>query len=312
MGPRPTIVDVARTAGVAVGTASNALSGKGRVSAATRALVIKVADDLSFVPQRAARGLPTGRTMSIGLRFGHDATVPAGDFFLALLDSAARHADASGYGLMIRRSEGAEYDSVDGLIIVDPTDADERNGAASGLPVVTVGRTRKRSLPWVDVDHEAALTTLVEHLELAAGRGPAWFVRLPQSLGFVDALESSFRMWLRRSSRPGEVLHGPDDARAIADLMPAWLADHDVPALIVTTLDAQAVGVQFGLGQAGLALPLGSASDGQALALISPAVSGMALDGASHGREAVAMVLEWLQTGSPPANRLLPARLVSR
>ena len=49
---RATIADVARAAGVAVGTASDALNGKGRVAPATRARVREAA--------RVAR-LPAGR-----------------------------------------------------------------------------------------------------------------------------------------------------------------------------------------------------------------------------------------------------------
>lgn len=104
---RATIVDVAEAAGVAVGTASNALSGKGRVSATTRARVAKVAADLEFVPHRAARGLPTGRTMNIGLRFGHEATIRGGDFFVDMLDAATQAAERNGYGLVLRSSPAA-------------------------------------------------------------------------------------------------------------------------------------------------------------------------------------------------------------
>ena len=312
MASRPTIVDVAAAAGVAVGTASNALSGKGRVSAATRARVAKVAADLAFVPHRAARGLPTGRTMSIGLRFGHDATIPGGDFFIELLDAAAGAADKSGYGLLIRRSGRPETDLVDAHIVVDPTESDKLAGAQHGVPVVTVGRNRTPSVPWVDVDHEAAMQTLLGHLSDRADDGPAWFVALPQHLGFVDALEDAFQVWVSGEGRESQVLRSPDAPHEVVDLVQRQIAESGKPAMIVTALDRQAVGVQYALTAAGLTVPIGSASDGEALGLIAPPVSAMSLDGAAHGRTAVRMLLDWIRTDEVPQSQLLPARLRAR
>ncbi len=50
-----TIKDVARLAGVGLGTASRVVSGKGSVSPATLARVKKAIDELGFRPSHAAR-----------------------------------------------------------------------------------------------------------------------------------------------------------------------------------------------------------------------------------------------------------------
>jgi LacI family transcriptional regulator len=54
---RPTIKDIAREIGVSPNTVSKALNGKGRVSAATRQLVIDTAQRLGYHPNRSARAL---------------------------------------------------------------------------------------------------------------------------------------------------------------------------------------------------------------------------------------------------------------
>lgn len=62
-----TIKDVAKRAGVAVSTASSALSGKSGVSAETRRRTLEAADELGYVPNPAARGLVTGNTTNVGI-----------------------------------------------------------------------------------------------------------------------------------------------------------------------------------------------------------------------------------------------------
>ena len=62
-----TIRDVATAAGVSPSTVSRALSMPEMVDAATRARVHAAADQLGYQPNRAARGLITGRTGNIGL-----------------------------------------------------------------------------------------------------------------------------------------------------------------------------------------------------------------------------------------------------
>lgn len=62
-----TLTDVARLAGVSVGTASKALNARGEVAPATRQRVLLAADELSFQPNALARGLISGSTRTVGL-----------------------------------------------------------------------------------------------------------------------------------------------------------------------------------------------------------------------------------------------------
>ncbi len=63
---QPTIIDVARLAGVAVSTASMALNGNVAIKATTREKVQKAADTLRYVPNQVARSLLGQKTFSIG------------------------------------------------------------------------------------------------------------------------------------------------------------------------------------------------------------------------------------------------------
>lgn len=63
----PTIRDVAKAAGVSIGTVSKALNGQGRLRDETRALVREVADKLGFRPNDLAQALHRGRSLTVGM-----------------------------------------------------------------------------------------------------------------------------------------------------------------------------------------------------------------------------------------------------
>ena len=65
--PTPTIRDVARAAGVSVGTASKALNGRGRLRPETRQRVRAEAERLEFRPNDLIKSLLRGRTFTVGL-----------------------------------------------------------------------------------------------------------------------------------------------------------------------------------------------------------------------------------------------------
>lgn len=67
VGRPPTIRDVAREAGVAVGTASKALNGQGKLREETRERVRAAAERLEFRPNDLMKSLLRGRSYTVGL-----------------------------------------------------------------------------------------------------------------------------------------------------------------------------------------------------------------------------------------------------
>ncbi|MBT2538706.1 LacI family DNA-binding transcriptional regulator [Arthrobacter sp. ISL-69] len=63
----PSMMDVARRAGVSIATVSNHINGKGRLSEATAERIQKAVAELGFVRNDAARFLATGSTNSLGM-----------------------------------------------------------------------------------------------------------------------------------------------------------------------------------------------------------------------------------------------------
>ncbi|WP_402467461.1 LacI family DNA-binding transcriptional regulator [Isoptericola aurantiacus] len=84
-GRRVTITDVAHAAGVSIAVVSYALNGRPGVSESTRRHVLRVADDLGWRPNAAARSMRSSHLASIGLQ--------------ALAGRAATHSSPAGLEL---------------------------------------------------------------------------------------------------------------------------------------------------------------------------------------------------------------------
>jgi LacI family transcriptional regulator len=66
-GSMITINDIANRAGVAPSTVSRVLSGNGYSGKKTRDLVLRIADDLAYTPNRVAQSLRLKQTKTLGL-----------------------------------------------------------------------------------------------------------------------------------------------------------------------------------------------------------------------------------------------------
>ena len=68
----PSIKDIAQALGISIGTVDRALHGRSDVSPATRARVLKKAEQLGYRPNLAARSLKLNRRIRIGIYFPRD------------------------------------------------------------------------------------------------------------------------------------------------------------------------------------------------------------------------------------------------
>src|SRR5437762_7183564 len=100
----PTINDVAREAGVGIGTVSRVLNGNPLVKAATRQKVLAAVERLGYRPSPAARAFGRRRTHIL------EMLVPlfAGGFFLDILRGVESALSHSPYTLLVRTLEDAD------------------------------------------------------------------------------------------------------------------------------------------------------------------------------------------------------------
>lgn len=169
-----TIRQVAEAAGVSIATVSRVLNGNGGVSKDLADKVRQAAADLSFKPNRVARGLRRQHTQTIGVL----VTDIQNPFFTSVLQSIERVLESSGYVLLLCNSDeqpGREKihlatlqaEGVAGIIIA-PT----RSEAAryqpvidSGTPIILIDReVQDLRADCVTINNQDASASAVNHL----------------------------------------------------------------------------------------------------------------------------------------------------
>jgi DNA-binding LacI/PurR family transcriptional regulator len=181
-----TIKDVARAAGVSPSTVSRALSSPELVQPETRQRVQRAANDLGYQPNRAARGLITGRTGNIGL-IVPDLTNP---FFPGVVKGVQVRARESDYSVFLADTdEHPEVEAglvralgkqVDGIVLCSPRMSEaELRSVAGETPMVMLNR-RVGRIPSVTIDNNDAIRQAVAHLA-ALGHRRVGYVAGPRT-----------------------------------------------------------------------------------------------------------------------------------
>lgn len=210
------IKDVAKKAGVSIGTVSLVLNGSGAIRESTGKRVFDAAEALQYRPNLNARSLVTKKNLIIGVvrctdrlnsdRFSFMSTV---DTYLAeMLKSIEQESMRHRYSLMVDWSETfhdtgklpAMYDSgkVDGVLMVGGIINGSLPGLIkeSGVPTVMVG-SRSSLLDHVDTSYADAIGLAVDHLasmghrDIAFINGPDISQTSAQKLrGYREALRA--------------------------------------------------------------------------------------------------------------------------
>ena len=194
---RATASDVARLASVSVSTVSRALTTPQMVSRPTLQKVQQAAEQLGYLPNRAARGLVTGRTGNIGLivpdlnnpyfagltkEIQDQARTRGLQMFLADIDEDPRAE------LQITRSIA---DQVDGVLLCSPrAGTAELLEAAGKAPVVMLNRAMS-GVASVVPDHRDGMVQGLRHLA-ALGHQEIGYVGGPRNAWSHAARLESF------------------------------------------------------------------------------------------------------------------------
>lgn len=168
---RVTLQDIAQVAGLNVMTVSDALSGARVVAPATRERVKKIARELNYVPNSAARALATGRTKLIAVMSG-----PMDEaYFAKMVRLLGRQMNADGYSVLLTSTEVEDLmdavgnTAIDGAIAIDRHDLIEQFQIHSPTPCVSISTYKRTHIDNVIVDLSEGVEDAVEMM-LAAGR----------------------------------------------------------------------------------------------------------------------------------------------
>ncbi len=147
-----TIKDVAREAGVSVGTASQALRGSAVVRETTRRRVLAVAARLRYQPSALARGLVTRRTHTVGLLISDIAN----PFFIRAVRAVEDVAQENGYNVILCNTDEAPAKETQYLRVLMEKRVDGIILATTAASRRAVREIQWRHIPLVLFDRELA------------------------------------------------------------------------------------------------------------------------------------------------------------
>jgi DNA-binding LacI/PurR family transcriptional regulator len=317
-----TIRDVAKAAGVSPSTVSRCFTQPEIVEAATRERVLRMATHLDYRPNRAARGLITGRTGNLGLLLP-DLANP---FFPSIVKGIQHQAHLAEYQVFVVDTDEdpavelglvrSLAKQVDGMILCSPRMRPaELAEAATISPTVLVHR-RAGGLPSVAIDNAAAMRLAVDHLATLGH----------EHIGFVSGPRRSWSGRQRLSGiRKAAAAHGItleeighfaptfDGGKAAAEgvLLSGVTA-------VVTYNDLIGLGLLNALRQQGIEVPgeisIVGTDDISMSSMVQPALTTLSVPKERSGRMAVDLLLHVLEdrTSRAPRAETLTCQLTVR
>ncbi|WNV89364.1 LacI family DNA-binding transcriptional regulator [Umezawaea sp. Da 62-37] len=297
---------MARKAHVSVATVSRALSSPDLVRPDTRSRVLTAATELGYHPNRAARGLITGKTGNLGI------VVPDLDnpFFTGVLKAVQKRAAQSDYAVFVANSDEnptaeaklvqAMAKQVDGLVLCSPGLTDEQITATAGSTALVLLDHELAGVPSTVMDRRGGTNQVFAHLAALGHRRVAVLNGTGPSVEPLDVVNL-----------------GPFAPRYEGGLQAADLAlAADVTAIMAHN-DVMALGVLARLRDRGVSVPDDVSVTGfdnlTYASLSTPALTTVRMPLSTAGRTAVAMLLERLDfpCGEVP-HVVLPTQIIIR
>jgi LacI family transcriptional regulator len=326
--PRPTVVTVARRAGVSIASVSRVLNGlpaspgmKRRVRAATAAL--------DYVPDARGRSLKAGRTMQLAFAVA-DIANPV---YVEMMRAIEERTKAAGFRLVLHSTgsdpvdeidliEGLGRRYVDGLILspLRITPEHLRSLRAASVPVVIIG-----SLPLgepvdsVRADSRRGVGLAIEHLAKAGRRSIGFVNGDPRTIpgtarheGYRSALAiAGLEYDERLEAVGGEFTYAAGHAAA------RQLLSRARPDALFCADDLIAVGAMRALADLHLRVPEDVAvvgmDDTELARMSTPALSSVSLGSAERARIAAGLLLDRLEDPTlGPRHLTIPPHLIVR
>jgi len=323
---QPTILDVAREAGVSKSLVSLVMRDSDRVGDSSREAVLVAADKLGYRPNAAARTMVRQRSYVIGVMLS-DLHNP---FYADVIDGIDMAATDAGYrSILTTGNRVAERERlavttllemrVDGLIMVSPVvSRDCAIGASRSVPTVVVGKaTRAPTVDSVTNDDRLGAAMVIDHLvDLGHSRiahidGGVGAGSQPRRTGYKRSMQNHGLEAEIRSVQGGFTEEGGSAG------MRSLLVDGFRPTAVFVANDLAAIGVLEVLAGEGLSVP-GDISvvgyDNTALAA-SHRLGLTTIDQPRHdmGRMAAGLILTKIDEDSAPASHaVLSPKLVVR
>ena len=322
MAQRPTMNDVARTAGVSLKTVSRVVNGETTVAPDLAARVRAAVTSLGYRPHLGATMLRRNdrRTKTIGVLL-EDVSNPFSAAVHRAVEDEARRRGIYVLTGSLEEDPQRERDlagafaqrQADGLIIA-PTAADQVYLVALGrMPVVFVDRRGSGvAADTVVATNVAGAAGAVRHLIAQGHRRIAFLGDLRR----LPTARDRYRGYLRAlGGRPGPVVHDLHDPTTAERVAMGVLRGPDPPTAIFAAQNLITIGVVRALHRIGRqhSVALVGFDDFMLADLLDPAVTVVAQDPARMGRAAAGALFERIDGyDGPPREIRIPTTLIPR
>lgn len=328
-GSGPTLVDIARAAGVSTATVSRVLNAPDSVKAERAERVRRAIATLGYLPNGSARALASRRSMSIG------AVIPTLDnaIFAKGLEAFQTRLQEAGYSLILASSGyGLEEEArlaetllerrVDGLMLVGQQHQAgllERLSALGVPHVLSWAHDRSGRLPCIGFDNREAAAAMTRHL---AGLGHRRFAMIAGKTEANDRARDrvagvrSVLAELGETLPANAILEVPYSYAEGREAMRWLLSRQDRPSAVICGNDVLAIGAVLGAQDAGLSVPgdisIAGFDDLPLAGELRPALTTMRVPAAEMGRQAADWLIASLAGKETALPEALPVELVVR
>lgn len=330
MEKKVTIREVAREAGVAISTASNALNGSDLVRDETKRRVVEAAKRLGYVPNMSGRVLKSGKSRQLCFL----TSTVTGEYFSRLIDAMNHDCVEHGYGLNVVISRDKNHvmqvllgGSFDGCFLFEGErigDEDLDVLHRERVPLVLLDRKREDTrIGCVLFNSYKASFSITSHL-IGLGHRRFCFVEgnqdnfdaVERKRGFLDALKQG-----RIDPASAVCIQGYFDENIAFSAVLALAADPNYmsasrPTAYVCGNDRSAIGAIKALKQLGYSVP-GQVSvvgfdDMELSQYFQPALTTVRTPIEQQAQTAVAMMVDILEGKSSGRTELLDGSIVAR
>jgi len=170
-----TIDDIAKELNMSKTTVSRAISGKGRISNATRERVMNYIKEINYTPSAVARSLATSKTYNIGLVFPSDSSIDEIPYFQDVMMGVCESALSYDYDTLVILADNNNirllersvlHKKVDGIIVTRCVKDSRVINYLKGIniPYVVLGNPMDDQILYVDNDNQNAAQNMMESL----------------------------------------------------------------------------------------------------------------------------------------------------
>ena len=264
---RATIKDIAAKANISYSTVSRALNNKYGVNPRTREKVLRIADEINYLPNAIARGLVSKQTNTIGLVIP-DIRNP---FFPEVASGIGESAAENGYNVFLCDSNWSKDREeqyikllaerrVDGLIVAPIGDSiDGLKTIIEGmLPVVYVSRAPvNTNHSYVAIDNVRGGFLATKHL-IENGYEPIGFIGATEDSVTTNERYMGYQRAFEQYSIPIDnkfIRNGDFKQKSGYDIMQKMIKDGTSPRALFAVNDLFALGAIQAIKDAGLRVP---------------------------------------------------------